>query len=152
MKPPNPMERAPAMSSANPPKTTTLVSPRYANPAVSAKGTVIPSEIPIMASEIIRALMRPFFCFWPSRSSSSDSDVVVSSLSTSLLLLLLLLLLSLLLLLLLLLFFLLIFSSPGSCWSEEEEEEEEYESGTETTLLRPCFSLLVLSEELGREV
>lgn len=81
MKPPSPMERAPAMSSAKPPKTTTLVSPRYASPAVSAKGTVMPSEIPMMASEIIRGLTRRFLCFWPSRS---DSDI--SSLSTSLLL------------------------------------------------------------------
>lgn len=80
MKPPSPIESAPAMSSAKPPKTTTLVSPRYASPAVSAKGTVMPSEIPMMASEIMRGLTRRFLCFWPSRS---DSDV--SSLSTSLL-------------------------------------------------------------------
>lgn len=93
MKPPSPMERAPAMSSAKPPKTTTLVSPRYASPAVSAKGTVMPSEIPMMASEIMRGLTRRFFCFWPSRS---DSDV--SSLST-----------------------LLLFSSGGWSWSEEDE-------------------------------
>lgn len=70
MKPPSPMERAPAMSSAKPPKTTTLVSPRYASPAVRAKGTVMPSEMPMMASEIMRGLIRRFFCFWASRSSS----------------------------------------------------------------------------------
>lgn len=79
MKPPSPIDREPAMSSAKPPKTTTLVSPRYESPAVSAKGTVMPSEIPMMASEIMRGLTRRFFVFWPSRS---DSDV--SSLSTSL--------------------------------------------------------------------
>lgn len=111
MKPPSPMERAPAMSSAKPPKTTTLVSPRYASPAVSAKGTVMPSEIPMMASEIMRGLTRRFLCFWPSRS---DSDV--SSLSTSLLL----------------------FSSGVWPWWEEDE------LGTETTLVRSCFSLVVL--------
>lgn len=111
MKPPSPMERAPAMSSAKPPKTTTLVSPRYASPAVSAKGTVMPSEIPMIASEIIRALTRLFLCFWPSRS---DSDA--SSLSTSLLL----------------------FSSGIWPWWEEDE------LGTETTLVRSCFSLVVV--------
>lgn len=111
MKPPSPMERAPAMSSAKPPKTTTLVSPRYASPAVSAKGTVMPSEIPMMASEIMRGLTRRFFSFWPSRS---DSDV--SSLSTSLLL----------------------FSSGIWPWWEEDE------LGTETTLVRSFFSLVVL--------
>lgn len=85
----------------------------------------MPSEIPIMASEIIRGLMRRLFCFWPSRSSS-DSDMV-SLLETSLLLLLL-------------------FFSSGS-WSSWSEEEDE--SGTETTLLSSCFSLVVLEE--GRE-
>ena len=56
MKPPSPIDMAPAMSSASPPKTTSLVSPRDANPAVRANGTVMPSETPMMASEIMRGL------------------------------------------------------------------------------------------------
>ncbi len=57
MKPPRPMEMAPAMSSARPPRTTRRVSPSEERPAVRAKGTVRPSERPRMASEIIRASM-----------------------------------------------------------------------------------------------
>ena len=50
------MEMAPAISSAKPPRTTSRAFPREDRPAVRAKGTVIPSERPMMASEIIRAL------------------------------------------------------------------------------------------------
>lgn len=56
--PPNPIEIAPAINSANPPRTTTLVSPRADNPALSANGTVSPSDMPRIASETIRGLMR----------------------------------------------------------------------------------------------
>ena len=54
--PPSPMEIAPAMSSASPPRTTKRVSPSDDKPAVRANGTVNPSESPMMASEIIRGL------------------------------------------------------------------------------------------------
>lgn len=52
--PPNPIDIAPAISSANPPYITTLVSPRADKPAVRANGTVRPSERPIIASETSR--------------------------------------------------------------------------------------------------
>lgn len=42
-----PIEMAPAMSSATPPRMTSLDSPREDKPAVSAKGTVRPSERPM---------------------------------------------------------------------------------------------------------
>ena len=42
-----PMDIAPAISSAMPPSTTSLDSPRDDKPAVSANGTVRPSERPI---------------------------------------------------------------------------------------------------------
>lgn len=56
--PPSPIEMAPAASSASPPSTTTLVFPSADRPALSAKGTVRPSERPRMASETTRGLMR----------------------------------------------------------------------------------------------
>lgn len=56
--PPSPMEMAPAASSASPPSTTTFVFPSAERPALSAKGTVSPSERPRMASETIRGLIR----------------------------------------------------------------------------------------------
>jgi len=52
-KPPIPMEMAPAMSSAMPPKTTNLDSPRDERPAVRAKGTVRPSERPITLEQSV---------------------------------------------------------------------------------------------------
>jgi hypothetical protein len=53
---------APAISSANPPYTTTFVSPSADNPAVNAKGTVNPSERPMTASEITRpSILKPSF-------------------------------------------------------------------------------------------
>ena len=52
--PPNPMEIAPAINSARPPKMTILLLPRADSPAVRAKGTVRPSERPIVASDITR--------------------------------------------------------------------------------------------------
>ncbi len=42
-----PIEMAPAMSSATPPRTTTRELPRLARPAVNANGTVRPSDKPI---------------------------------------------------------------------------------------------------------
>ncbi|KIW31909.1 hypothetical protein, variant [Cladophialophora immunda] len=56
--PPSPIDIAPAISSASPPRITTLVSPRAVRPAVRANGTVSPSESPRIASETTRALMR----------------------------------------------------------------------------------------------
>lgn len=52
------MEMAPAASSANPPRTTTLVFPSAERPALRANGTVKPSERPRIASDTIRGLMR----------------------------------------------------------------------------------------------
>jgi hypothetical protein len=52
--PPNPMEIAPAINSARPPKMTILLLPRADSPAVRAKGTVRPSERPIVASDMTR--------------------------------------------------------------------------------------------------
>lgn len=43
-----PMDMAPAMSSATPPITTNLEFPIEERPAVSAKGTVSPSDSPII--------------------------------------------------------------------------------------------------------
>lgn len=60
MNPPKPIDMAPATSSAKPAYMTILVVPSDAKPAVSANGTVIPSDIPIMASEIIRGLSLNF--------------------------------------------------------------------------------------------
>lgn len=57
MKPPSPIDIAPAISSARPPNTTSLVSPKEAKPAVRANGTVMPSDTPMMASDIIRGLI-----------------------------------------------------------------------------------------------
>jgi hypothetical protein len=62
--PPNPIDIAPAISSANPPKMTTLVFPKADNPAVRANGTVKPSDNPIVASEMTLASTRnPFLLF-----------------------------------------------------------------------------------------
>ena len=61
MKPPRPIEMAPATNSASPPKTTTCVSLKALRPADSAKGTVSPSDRPMMASEIIRGPGRIHF-------------------------------------------------------------------------------------------
>jgi hypothetical protein len=44
------------MSSARPPYITTFVSPNVDRPAVSAKGTVRPSDSPIVASAMVRGL------------------------------------------------------------------------------------------------
>jgi hypothetical protein len=46
---------APAINSARPPKMTTLVDPKADKPAVKAKGTVRPSERPMVASEMTLA-------------------------------------------------------------------------------------------------
>jgi hypothetical protein len=55
------MEMAPAINSAIPPNTTTFVSSNVDKPAVKANGTVIPSDKPMMASEITRASTKLFF-------------------------------------------------------------------------------------------
>lgn len=52
------MDIAPAVNSARPANITTFVLPIVDNPAVSAKGTVKPSERPIMASEMTLGSMR----------------------------------------------------------------------------------------------
>lgn len=49
-KPPTPIEIAPAMSSATPPRTTMRELPIDDKPAVRAKGTVKPSERPMILS------------------------------------------------------------------------------------------------------
>ena len=51
--PPSPIEMAPAINSAKPAKITVLV-PSVDKPAVRAKGTVRPSDRPMMASDIMR--------------------------------------------------------------------------------------------------
>lgn len=71
--PPNPMEMAPAVSSAKPAKITTRVLPSVESPAVRAKGTVNPSERPMMASLITLALMLDF-----SISGSASNSVLAS--------------------------------------------------------------------------
>ena len=48
----------PAISSARPPKITTLVLPRVDSPEVRANGTVRPSESPMVASAKSLALRR----------------------------------------------------------------------------------------------
>ena len=50
-KPPMPIEMAPAISSAIPPSTTSLDSPSDERPAVRAKGTVRPSDRPMMLNQ-----------------------------------------------------------------------------------------------------
>ena len=47
-KPPTPMDIVPAMSSATPPRTTIFEFPKLESPAVKAKGTVNPSDKPII--------------------------------------------------------------------------------------------------------
>ncbi len=47
-KPPTPMEIVPAMSSATPPSTTSFEFPKLDSPAVRAKGTVKPSDRPMI--------------------------------------------------------------------------------------------------------
>ena len=54
--PPRPIEIAPEISSASPPRMTKRVSPSEERPAVRANGTVKPSERPRMASDIMRGL------------------------------------------------------------------------------------------------
>lgn len=69
--PPSPMEIAPAANSARPPRTTTLVFPNAERPALSAKGTVRPSERPRIESETMRGLMRDLELLVLVASSSS---------------------------------------------------------------------------------
>lgn len=74
--PPSPMDIAPAANSANPPSTTTLVSPSAERPALRANGTVRPSDKPRMASETMRGLMRERVLpvLEDSETASSSSD------------------------------------------------------------------------------
>lgn len=60
MNPPKPIDMAPATSSAKPAYMTILVVPSEAKPAVRANGTVIPSDMPMIASDIIRGLSLNF--------------------------------------------------------------------------------------------
>jgi len=70
--PPKPIDIAPAINSARPPKITTRVFPSAERPAVSANGTVKPSERPIVASEMTRALIwNPTFSELPLRREAS---------------------------------------------------------------------------------
>ena len=78
MKPPRPMLIAPANSSASPPSTTTLVSPKPESPAVNANGTVSPSLSPMMASDIILGLS-----FHPPQFSPSYGGCCRASISAS---------------------------------------------------------------------
>lgn len=82
---------APAMSSARPPKMTTRVLPRADRPAVRAKGTVRPSERPMVASEMTRAVTwKPLRESWESllmlvnedETSLVSSDAACASTST----------------------------------------------------------------------
>ncbi|KAM3065075.1 hypothetical protein ACMFMF_011949 [Clarireedia jacksonii] len=84
--PPNPIDIAPAISSASPPYITTCVLPNADSPAVSANGTVNPSESPIVASEIILAsILKALFCapFSNLPSCSSRSKVLSSEYDSS---------------------------------------------------------------------
>lgn len=53
-----PIEIAPAISSATPPRTTSFDVPRDERPAVRAKGTVRPSESPMMLSKDLHSMTR----------------------------------------------------------------------------------------------
>ena len=68
------LDIAPAISSASPPEMTTLVSPSAESPAVSAKGTVSPSERPMIASDITRASTLNFFFSLGSGSESVQTS------------------------------------------------------------------------------
>ena len=70
---------APAMSSASPPRMTSLVSPSAVRPAVSAKGTVRPSDRPRIASETILALRRRV---QPDQGQHRDGSVCLSETET----------------------------------------------------------------------
>lgn len=69
------MDIAPAVNSANPANITTFVLPIVDNPAVSAKGTVKPSERPIMASEMTLGSMRVLLLDFDASFSSSPRSV-----------------------------------------------------------------------------
>lgn len=73
--PPRPIEMAPAVNSASPPRTTTLVSPSADRPALRAKGTVKPSDSPRMASDMIRGFIFERGPFELGVSSRSDPNV-----------------------------------------------------------------------------
>lgn len=73
--PPRPIEMAPAVSSARPAKMTTRVSPSADKPAVRAKGTVKPSERPMIASLITLA---PIVDRSTGASASFSSNVLAS--------------------------------------------------------------------------
>jgi hypothetical protein len=55
--PPRPMEMAPAQSSARPAVTTNREEPIEDRPAVRAKGTVSPSERPIMLARSAQVIL-----------------------------------------------------------------------------------------------
>ena len=81
-KPPKPIDIAPAINSASPPSTTSLALPKADRPAVSAKGTVRPSDNPRMASEMILGLTLSFEAsFFDARSSLLCDELVCASIS-----------------------------------------------------------------------
>lgn len=63
--PPKPIDIAPAVNSARPANITTRVFPKADKPAVRAKGTVNPSDNPIIASETTRASIFPLLPLLP---------------------------------------------------------------------------------------
>ena len=83
-KPPKPIDIAPAINSASPPSTTSLALPKVERPAVSAKGTVRPSDKPRIASEMSLGpmLILEAWCF-DARSSLVCSELVCDSRSLS---------------------------------------------------------------------
>ena len=68
----HPMLMAPAINSASPPYTTTLEDPNADRPAVSANGTVKPSDNPIVASDM-RRFVNALFVF----AGTSEECVVL---------------------------------------------------------------------------
>jgi len=73
--PPNPIDMLPAINSAIPPYKTTFVSLNADSPAVSAKGTVNPSDKPIVRSDKTLGSMTPAVGFFFGTDSSCVSVV-----------------------------------------------------------------------------
>jgi hypothetical protein len=80
--PPKPIDIAPAINSASPPNTTSLALPKAERPAVSANGTVRPSDKPRMASEMTLGLTFSLeACCFDARSSSLCNEAACASMS-----------------------------------------------------------------------
>lgn len=73
--PPNPIDMLPAINSAIPPYKTTFVSLNADSPAVRAKGTVNPSDKPIVRSDKTLGSMTPAVDFFSGNDSSCMSGV-----------------------------------------------------------------------------